>query len=405
MSRTIPSLVTLSLAGAGLSILAGCRSTTTDMEILQPMNVEVQSWGATAAGDPVQLFTIVNTGGVVVKITDFGATVTELWVPDRNGKVEDIVLGFDGVAGYESTDNQYFGCIAGRCANRIANGRFTLNGIDYELYINNEPNHLHGGFKGFDKALWHGEPFHAPDGSGVRFTYVSPDGEEGYPGRLEVTVEYVLTEMNELRVDYFATTDKATLVNVTHHGYFNLRGQGAGTILEHELFLDADHYTPTDDTLIPTGELAEVTGTPFDFRTPTAIGERIEVLNATASLGYDHNYVLRRVPDREAARSLIGANDGDPHNGTGGPVLLGQLPVRPDRQGWLDLPSKRRSLPRNAAFSRLDQPPGLPLGGPGARPGVPPHHGSPFPDGLSLTESTKRPIWRGFSLHGTISAP
>lgn len=293
MSRTILSLVTLSLAGAGLSILAGCRSTTTDMETLQPMNVEVQSWGATAAGDPVQLFTIVNDNGMVVKITDFGATVTELWVPDRNGKAEDIVLGFDDVGGYESSDNQYFGCIAGRCANRIAEGRFELNGAEYQLFINNEPNHLHGGFKGFDKALWHGEPFTAPDGSGVRFTYVSPDGEEGYPGRLEVTVEYVLTEANELRVDYFASTDEATLVNVTHHGYFNLRGQGAGTILEHELFLDADRYTPTDDTLIPTGELADVTGTPFDFRTPTAIGERIEVLNATASLGYDHNYVLR----------------------------------------------------------------------------------------------------------------
>lgn len=291
MSSDNPSHLALTLVGAGLAILAGCTSTP-EKETEQPMNVEVHPWGTTKAGEPVHLFTLVNENGMVVKITDFGATVTELWVPDRRGKIDDVVLGFDDVRGYESSDNQYFGCIAGRFANRIANGRFTLNGIDYELYTNNGPNHLHGGYEGFDKKVWKGEPFPTDDGVGVAFTRLSPDGEEGYPGNLKVVVQYVLTDSNALRIDYRATTDHVTIANITHHGYFNLHGQGAGTILDHVLFLDADRYTPTDDTLIPTGVLARVDGTPFDFRTPTAIGERIEGLNETASLGYDHNYCL-----------------------------------------------------------------------------------------------------------------
>jgi aldose 1-epimerase len=311
MARPSFSTLTVLFLGASVSFLAACQSTQTEEEKEKPMTVEVQPWGTTAAGESVHLFTLTNDNGMVVKVTDFGATVTELWAPDRKGQLEDIVLGFDTVSGYESSDNQYFGCIAGRYANRIAEGRFQLGSLEYQLYCNNGPNHLHGGARGFDKALWQGEPVHAEGGDGVRLRYVSSDGEEGYPGRLEVTVVYVLTEENELRIDYMATTDETTIVNLTHHGYFNLRGQGAGTILDHELMLDADRYTPTDDTLIPTGQLAPVQGTPFDFTQATRIGDRIEVLNATASLGYDHNYVL----NGEAGKLRLAARLHDPVSG------------------------------------------------------------------------------------------
>ena len=236
-------------------------------------------------------FTARNTHGLTAKWIARGATLAELHVPDREGRLADVVLGFDDEAGYRSGDNQHFGCTTGRYANRIRGGRFTLDGVAYQLAVNNGPNHLHGGSeRGLDKVEWNGAPL--ADGAGVRFTYTSPDGEESYPGTLTLAVTYLLSDDNGLRIEYEATTDRPTIINLTNHSYFNLAGQGAGSILDHELWLDADRYTPVDETLIPTGELAEVAGTPLDFRSACSIGSRIAQLNETPAGGYDHNYVL-----------------------------------------------------------------------------------------------------------------
>jgi aldose 1-epimerase len=262
-------------------------------------------FGKTADGTPVEVFTLKNANGMVAKIMTLGATLIELEVPDKKGKLADVVLGFDNVAGYQSDDNQYFGCTTGRVANRIAKGKFTLDGKDYTLAVNNGPNHLHGGTKkSLDKVVWKGEFAKSMIGSAVRFTYTSPDGEESYPGKLDISVIYALTDKNELRIEYSATTDKATPVNLTNHSYFNLAGAGADTILDHELTVNADRYTPTDENLIPTGKIAPVKGTPLDFTKPAKIGERIEQLTKTASLGYDHNYVLNGKDPKTPAAKL-----------------------------------------------------------------------------------------------------
>ena len=254
---------------------------------------KAEPFGKTADGTPVERYTLKNAHGVIAKIITRGATLTELHVPDKSGKVADVVLGWDDVAGYESADNQYFGCTVGRVGNRIAKGKFKLNGKDYALAINNEPNSLHGGAKrSLDKVVWKAEPVETPNGPGVRFTYTSPDGEEGYPGTLKSSVTYSLNDKNELRIDYEATTDKATPINLTNHSYFNLAGAGSPTVLDHVLQVSAGKYTPTDDTLIPTGKIESVEGTPLDFRKATRIGDRIEKLTNTANLGYDHNLVL-----------------------------------------------------------------------------------------------------------------
>jgi len=273
--------------------LAGC-SATSDFRAQRPpanMTITMRPFGATSSGAQAMLYTLQNKAGLVARITDFGATVTELHVPDAGGESADIVLGFDDVAGYESDANQYFGCTVGRVANRIAAGRFSIGSETYTLATNNAPNHLHGGQKGFGQRMWSAEIL---EGASIRFSYTSSDGEEGYPGALEVRVVYTLTEENELRIDYEATTDAPTPLNLTNHCYFNLAGAGAGTILGHELQIEAERYTPCDDTLIPTGELAPVDGTPLDFTSKHRIGERISPLDATAALGYDHNYVLRQ---------------------------------------------------------------------------------------------------------------
>ncbi|MBX3442310.1 MAG: galactose mutarotase [Planctomyces sp.] len=252
-----------------------------------------ERFGQTADGQAVHRFTLKNAKGVVAKIITRGATLTELHVPDKSGQTADVVLGFDDVAGYESEGNQYFGCTAGRVANRIAKGRFTLDGKDYQLAINNEPNALHGGVKrSFDKVVWQGVGVETPHGPGVRFAYVSPDGEEGYPGKLTSVVTYSLNDKGELRIEYEATTEGATPINLTNHSYFNLAGEGSATVLDHTLQVAASKYTPTDDTLIPTGAIESVEGTPLDFRKATRIGDRIEELTETANLGYDHNLVL-----------------------------------------------------------------------------------------------------------------
>jgi len=229
------------------------------------------------------------------KITNYGGIVVSLLAPDRNGKMGDVVLGYGTLDEYIA-DNPYFGALIGRYGNRIGNARFTLEGVEYKLAANDGVNTLHGGVKGFDKVVWEAEEAEAKDGAALRLTYVSPDGEEGFPGRLKTEVVYTLTDANELKLDYGAVTDKATVVNLTHHSYFNLAGEGSGLILDHLLTLDADQFTPVDTGLIPTGELRSVEGTPMDFRKPTRIGERIGVDDEQLKRGrgYDHNWVLNK---------------------------------------------------------------------------------------------------------------
>ncbi len=244
-------------------------------------------------GKNVFLYRLINTHGMEVRAMSYGATIVSLRVPDRNGQSDDVVLGFDTLDGYLAPE-PYFGAVVGRYGNRIAKGQFTLDGATYHLATNNGPNHLHGGVKGFDKVVWEAEPFDRDGSSGIVFTHVSPDGDEGYPGTLNARVTYTLTPDNELIVEYSATTDKATPINLTQHSYFNLAGAGTRDILEHRLTLDADRFTPVDARLIPTGEIAAVDGTPFDFRRPTAIGARIGADHPQLKYGngYDHNWVL-----------------------------------------------------------------------------------------------------------------
>jgi aldose 1-epimerase len=240
----------------------------------------------TADGKAVDLYVLTDAGGMVAKIMTYGATVVELDTPDRDGKMGDVVLGFPTLKGYLGKE-PYFGAIVGRVGNRIAKGRFTLDGHTYQLAINDGPNHLHGGIKGFDKVVWNAEVVHG-DNPSVRFTYLSKDGEEGYPGNCSVAVVYTIANSDELRIEYTVTADKDTPVNVTNHSYFNLGPAEKGNILPEILTLNADKYTVVDSTLIPTGELRAVEGTPMDFRRPTPIGEHIDEVNG----GYDHNYVI-----------------------------------------------------------------------------------------------------------------
>ena len=265
-------------------------------------------------GKPVEMATLKNSHGIEVQAINYGAIITSLKVPDRTGAVADVVLGFDRPDGYfADPPPPYFGAIVGRYGNRIAKAQFAVGGRTYKLAANNGPNHLHGGVRGFDKVLWDMATRDTPQGSSVIFTRTSPDGEEGYPGNLHVTVTYTLTEKNEVVIDYRATTDKATPVNLTQHSYFNLAGEGSGDILGHQLTVNADRYTPVDDTLIPTGELAPVEGTPFDFRKATAIGARIENAHPQlkAGKGYDHNYVL----NRKGTGAQLAARLSDPKSG------------------------------------------------------------------------------------------
>lgn len=251
------------------------------------MSIEQTTFGALPDGAEATLYTFRNSGGFTVKITNYGGIITELWVPGRDGQTANVVAGFSNLDQYLA-GHPFFGAIIGRFANRIARGRFTLGGQEYVLAVNNGPNHLHGGLKGFDKKLWKAEPISGHDA--LKLTYRSPDGEEGYPGNLDVTVIYTVTEANELRIDYTAATDKPTVLNLTNHSYFNLAG--SGDILGHELLIDADQFTSVDEGLIPTGEIATVKETSLDFTQPRKIGERIGALQPHPG-GYDHNYVLR----------------------------------------------------------------------------------------------------------------
>jgi len=258
-------------------------------------SVARSAFGRTPDGQAVELFTLTNARGTEVRATNYGGIIVSLRVPDRAGRPGDVVLGYESLDGYLKA-TPYFGAIVGRYGNRIAKGAFTLDGHTYRLVTNNGPNHLHGGTRGFDKVVWKADPFEGAAGVGVVLSYTSPDGEEGYPGNLNARVTYTLTDRNELAFEYVATTDKATPVNLTQHSYFNLAGEGTRDVLDHQLTIDADRFTPVDATLIPTGVLAPVAGTPFDFRKPAAIGARIGQKDEQLVFGggYDHNFVLNR---------------------------------------------------------------------------------------------------------------
>ena len=269
--------------------------------------VEEGVFGKMPDGRTVKSYTLSNSNGLRAVLIDYGATLVSLEVPDRDGKMADVVLGFKTLAEYQAK-SPYFGAICGRVANRIAQGKFSLDGKDYQLATNNDANHLHGGKVGYDKVLWNSEAREGAEGPEVVFNYLSKDGEEGYPGNVNLTVTYRLTGDNTLAVIYSATSDAATPFNPTHHSYFNLAGEGNGTILDHEVQLNASHYTPVDATFIPTGEIAPVAGTPLDFTTATPIGKRI----AKVKGGYDHNFVLDR---KEASGLVLAARVHEPKSG------------------------------------------------------------------------------------------
>jgi aldose 1-epimerase len=265
--------------------------------------IQESDFGKTADGTPVKMFTLKNAKGMTVRLMSRGATLVGIDVPDKSGAMADVLFGFDDVAGYEDADrNQYFGCTTGRYANRIGKGKFTLDGKEYQLFTNDGPNHLHGGDgRSLDKVVWEGKAAEGAGEQSVTFTYTSPDGEEGYPGALASTVKFRLTDANEVWIEYTATTDKPTVLNLTNHAYFNLGGHGSPTVNDHVILINADRYTPVDDTLITTGELAPVEGTPLDFRQATRIGDRVDQLTASSAKGYDHNFVINRGDDDNGA--------------------------------------------------------------------------------------------------------
>ncbi|MFZ4768359.1 MAG: aldose epimerase family protein [Roseimicrobium sp.] len=304
-SRFFISIAALAVLGS----VTSCQSLNP-----QGMTIHSQDWGTTKNGQNVRLYTLRNSNGMEAKISNYGGIIVSLTAPDKKGQFADVVLGFDKLADYEER-NPFFGCITGRYANRIAKGKFTLDGKAYTLATNNGPNHLHGGKEGFDKKVWRASTLYRPNGVGVELFYTSPDGEEGYPGTLNCRVAYLLTSNNSLEIEYTATTDKPTVVNLTNHSYFNLAGEGKGSILDHVATINADAYTPTDDTLIPTGTVESLNGTPLDFSRPRRIGDRIhdDFTPLKQGKGYDHNYVLNggaglktaaRVKDPSSGRVL-----------------------------------------------------------------------------------------------------
>lgn len=270
------------------------------------MDIQRQTFGKLPDGREIKLYTLTNVKGMEVQLMTYGATLVSLKVPDSNGNLEDITLGHYSPEGYLEA-SPYFGATVGRYANRIAYGEFTLNGVKYQLPTNEGEHHLHGGNKGFDKKLWSANPVYKENAVGVEFQYLSKDGEQGYPGNLSCTVTYFLTQDNQMKISYQAETDKPTPVNLTHHSYFNLDGQGEGDILDHMLMINAHKYTPVNENLIPTGEIHPVKGTPLDFTSPHRIGSRIDKVKG----GYDHNYVL----DRSEKKLVLAARVEGPDSG------------------------------------------------------------------------------------------
>ncbi len=311
-----------------LSLVGAFGATTPKAE----PHMKKTTFGKMPDGQVIDLYTLTNRNGMEVTITNYGGRVVSLLAPDRAGKVADIVLGFDDLGGY-LRDNPYFGALVGRYANRIANGKFKLDGVEYHVPRNDGPNALHGGIRGFDKRVWTAHDT-SKENPSLELSYLSKDGEEGYPGNLSVKVVYTLTDGNELEIDYTATADKDTVLNLTNHSYFNLAGQGNGDILKHQLMINADRFTPINSALIPTGELRPVDGTPFDFSKPTAIGARIS--NADEQLkfgkGYDHNFVLKR----QGEGLVVAARVTDPESGRVMEVLTTQPGVQLYTGNFLD---------------------------------------------------------------------
>jgi aldose 1-epimerase len=306
-AATRVGVVALLVGGVGTvaasSSYAGARATITK-----------EAWGRTAAGVAVDRYTL-SADGLRVRILTYGGILQSIEAPDRRGKTANVTLGFNNLRDYE-TKSPYFGCITGRYANRIAKGQFTLDGVRYRLPINNAPNSLHGGTVGFDKHVWKATALTTKDGVALRLRFTSPDGDQGYPGALTATVTYTVTNKRQIRMDYLATTTKATVVNLTNHAYFNLAGEGRGTIDGHKLFLNASRYTPVDATLIPTGAIDRVAGTPMDFRRATAIGARNRAgfPQLVIGRGYDHNWVLDR-KDKSLRKLEVAAKATDPGSG------------------------------------------------------------------------------------------
>ncbi len=281
----------LYLSVALLLVACACTKTPEKLSLIDPA-----TFAGGQNGKKVELFTLKNASGMVAQITNFGGRVVSLWVPGKNGKYEDVVMGYPTLDGYRKSNESYFGTLIGRYGNRIAKGEFTLNDSLYHLAVNNGANHLHGGPMGFHNVVWDAVQ---SDESTLLLSYLSPDGEEGYPGNLQVNVTYELTDDNELKIEYTASTDKPTPVNLTHHSFFNLKGAGNGDVNDHLMQINAAYITPVDSGLIPTGEIAPVEGTPFDFRKPIAIGARINEENQQLKYGqgYDHNFVLAAPSD------------------------------------------------------------------------------------------------------------
>jgi len=319
-------IAVLGIAGVS-SIVAGCAAgEKTD----GGGSVKKEVFGKMPDGQTIDIYTLTNKNGLVAKVTTYGATLTELHVPGKDGKLTDVVLGFDTLDGYLK-GCPYFGATTGRVANRIAAGKFTVDGRLYRVATNNGPNHLHGGIVGFDKRVWKARGIADASGFGIVLSYMSPDGEEGYPGNLDITVTYRLTNANELRIDYKAKTDESTPVNLTNHAYFNLAGAGNGTILDHELLLIASRFTPVDATSIPTGVIAPVARTVMDFTKPTAIGLRIDKVGGDPG-GYDHNYVL----DKKGTELALAARLRDPTSGRVMEVLTTEPGIQLYTGNYLD---------------------------------------------------------------------
>jgi aldose 1-epimerase len=311
-------LSTFLLAAAAPFIFTNCNPKTEKSEMADATQAQTKasvtsaSFGKLADSTDVSLFTLTNAQGMTMKVMNYGGTITSLTAPDKDGTFEDVVLGYDSLAGYLK-NSPYFGALIGRYGNRIGKGKFSLEGKNYQLPLNNDVNSLHGGANGFDKRFWNIEEYPVDNGAAIKLTYTSKDMEEGYPGNLNAQVIYHLTDNNELKLFYEATTDKTTVINLTQHTYFNLSGNTKSDILQHELFLDADQFVPVDKTLIPTGELKAVSETPFDFKTPTAIGSRIDKKDQQLEfgLGYDHCWVLNTKGDT----SKVAATLHDPTSG------------------------------------------------------------------------------------------
>lgn len=310
------------------AVIGGLLLSVTGIVRTQPSsNLNKESFGKTPDGREVFLYTLKNASGMQVRITNYGGTITQILVPDRNRKFDDVVLGFDTLEGYTQAANTgYFGATVGRYANRIAHGAFTLDGHEYHIPTNDGPNALHGGTTGFNKRVWDAKDVSQNGTPALELHYLSPDGEEGFPGNLNVTVRFSLGNKNDLRIDYFATTDKDTVLNLTNHSYFNLGGAGSETALNHKLTIMADKFTPVDSNLIPTGSLESVAGTPFDFRTATVVGSRINDNNEQLKLGkgYDHNFVLNHTGGSPA----LAAKVEEPNSGRVMEVLTNQPGVQ-----------------------------------------------------------------------------